>query len=127
MLCLSDELWNTLGGINILECLIDGFSHWLFLIRWALQHLFKQDPSVVVLHQRPVSLNWIQHVLVANIEYWDDIQLLICLINYSFRMVASVVHEEVDDLVVFGSLPDAPEHLDEGLFGEGVVYLFHCN
>ena len=82
-----------------------------------------------MLNQRPVSLNWIEHILVAYVKDWDDVQLLIGIFNYtitaSFTMVTSIIHKEVDDFVVLSSISNAPKHFNKGLFSESIVLLRH--
>ena len=40
-------------------------------------------------------------------------------------MITSIVHKEVDDLVVLSSISDAPKHFNKGLFGKSIVLLRH--
>ena len=62
----------------------------------------------------PVALDWVKGKLIFHVEDRDNVQLFICLLNYIdllvrvllVAVITSVIQEQVDDFVVFGSLSD---------------------
>ena len=67
-----------------------------------------------MLDMRPVALDWVEGKLILDIEDWDNIQLFICFFDnidllvwvLPVAMITSVIQEQVDDFVIFGSFSD---------------------
>ena len=67
-----------------------------------------------MLDMRPVALDWVEGKLILDIEDWDNIPLFICFFDnidllvwvLPVAMITSVIQEQVDDFVIFGSFSD---------------------
>ena len=62
----------------------------------------------------PVALDWVEGKLILDVEDWNNVQLFICFLDnidlllrvLFVAVITSVIQEQVDDFVVFGSFSD---------------------